>query len=61
MERERVKNTPKSQKHSQVEVVACWAHTEEASPAFKRLMALLLENKGGKRSDEQRDARKSPQ
>jgi len=51
----------KSQRESKIKLVTRWDYTEEASPAFKRLMALLLENKGGKRSDEQRDARKSPQ
>ena len=61
MERERVKNTPKSLKLSQIEVVTNWRHTDEASPAFRRLIALLLEDKEGKRSDEQGDARKSTQ
>ncbi len=51
----------KSHKHSQIEVVTNWQNTDEASPAFRRLIALLLEDKEGKRSDEQRDARKPPQ
>ncbi len=44
MEGQTVKNnTRKSHKHSQIEVVTNWQHTDEASPAFKRLMMLLLE------------------
>ena len=51
MERERVKNTPKSQKHSQIEVVTDWRHTKEISPAFKRLMILLLKPRNGQLSE----------
>ena len=51
----------KSQRESKIKLVTRWDYTEEPSPAFKRLIALLLEDKEGKRSDEQRDARKSPQ
>ena len=52
----------KNQRNSQIiKVVTRWDYTDEPSPAFRRLIALLLEDKGGKRSDEQRDARKSPQ
>ncbi len=36
----------KTKKSKEVIVLADWKHTEEVSPAFKRLMALLLENKG---------------
>lgn len=32
----------KSHKHSQIEVVTNWQHIEEVSPAFKKLMSLLL-------------------
>jgi len=32
----------KSQTGSQIKVVANWQHTQEASPAFKQLMMLLL-------------------
>ena len=49
------------QRGKEIKVVTNWQRTEEIPPAFKRLMALLLENKEGKRSDEQRDTRKSPQ
>lgn len=52
-------NSSKRQRNSQV--VARWDYVQETSPAFKRLMALLLEDKEEKRSDEQRDRRKSPQ
>jgi hypothetical protein len=38
-----VNNTLKSQKHSQVEVVIDWQHTQEITPAFRRLMMRLLE------------------
>jgi len=42
----------KSQRDSQsITVVTRWDYTEEVSPAFKRLIALLLEDKEGKRKD----------
>ena len=39
---QRVNNTRKSKKHSQIKVVTRWDYKEEVTPAFKRLMALLL-------------------
>ncbi len=47
MERQRVKNTPKSQKHSQIEVVTNWQHSKECNPLFGRLMSLLLQKPKG--------------
>lgn len=35
----------KSPPNSQIKVIANWQHTGEASPAFRRLMALLLQSK----------------
>jgi len=44
---------------NQIEVVTNWQHTDEASPAFKRLMMLLLKPKDNcpvetMRADEER-------
>lgn len=33
----------KNQKHGQIKVSVNWQHTEEISPAFKRLISLLLQ------------------
>ena len=45
----------KNQKHGQIKVSVNWKQTEEVSPAFKRLMRLLLqagnETKGDDRDD----------
>ena len=49
----------KSQRNSKITVITNWQHAQEVPPAFKRLMALLLEDKERERSDEQRDSRKS--
>ena len=56
MERQRVKNnTRKTQRDSQIiKVVTRWDYTEEPSPAFKRLMSLLLQ-KGKERKREVND------
>lgn len=35
-------NTRKNRRDSQIKVVTKWDYTEEPSPAFKRLMMLLL-------------------
>jgi len=41
-----------SQRHSQIKVATIWQPTQEVSPAFKRLMQLLLcANNGGKDGD----------
>lgn len=42
MERRAIKNTPKSHKNSQIEVVTNWQHTGQVSPQFRRLMLRLL-------------------
>lgn len=39
---QRVHNS-KNQRNSQINVVTRWDYTEEPSPAFKRLMSLLLQ------------------
>ena len=43
MESRKGKLRSKSQRNSQIKVVTSWQHTEEVPPAFKRLMALLLQ------------------
>jgi len=44
MERQSIKyTTRKSQRN--IQVVANWQHTQELTPAFRRLMVLLLEPK----------------
>jgi len=48
----------KRQTNSKITVIANWQHAQEVPPAFKRLMALLLEDKERERSDEQRDSTK---
>lgn len=45
----------KNQRNSQIKVVTRWQHIEEVSPAFKRLMSLLLQ-KGNERKKEVNDA-----
>ena len=57
MVRQTVKNnTRKKQKDSQTRVaVTNWHYTKEPSPAFKRLMSLLL-HKGNERKREVNDA-----
>ena len=47
----------KNQRDSQIKVVTNWQHTEEVSPALKRLMMLLLEPREKRRvnRDEQRN------
>jgi len=52
MEEHLVKN--KSQRDSQIKVITNWQHTEQPSPAFKRLMNLLLQ-KGKEREREGTD------
>jgi len=43
MEEQVVKNnTRKSQRDSQIKVTTSWQHTQELTPAFKKLMSLLL-------------------
>jgi len=37
--------------NTQVQVVTCWDYTEEASPAFKRLMLLLLKPLGNQSAE----------
>ena len=55
MEGQTVKNnTRKSQRNSQIKVVTRWDYTEEPSPAFKRLISLLLQ-KGSEAKTEGRD------
>ncbi len=49
----------KSQRNGRITVITNWQYAQEVPPIFKHLMALLLENKRGARSDEQRDSRKS--
>ena len=44
----------KNQKHGQIKVFVNWQHTEEVSPAFKRLISLLLQ-KGNEAKTEGRD------
>ena len=36
----------KSQRDSQIKVVTDWKYTQEISPAFRRLMMLLLKPRG---------------
>jgi len=48
----------KSQGNSKITVITNWQHAQEVTSAFKRLMALLLEDKEKERSDEQRDSTK---
>ena len=48
-----------SRRNSKIAVITNWQHAQEVSPAFKRLMALLLEDKEREISDEQRDSRES--
>lgn len=43
MEEQAVKNKKSSQRNTQIKVVTSWQHTQELSPAFRRLMRLLLE------------------
>jgi hypothetical protein len=50
---QRVHNS-KNQRDSQIKVVTRWDYTEEPSPAFKRLMSLLLQ-KGKERKREVAD------
>jgi len=50
---QRVHNN-KKQRHTQIKVVTRWDYTEEPSPAFKRLMSLLLQ-KGKERKREVAD------
>jgi hypothetical protein len=38
-------NSNKSQRDSQIKVVTNWQHTQEANPAFRRLMLLLLQER----------------
>ncbi|MBL7125150.1 MAG: hypothetical protein ISS51_03530 [Dehalococcoidales bacterium] len=55
MEGQTVKSKKSSQRDSQIKVVATdWHYTEEPSPAFKRLMSLLLQ-KGNERKREVND------
>jgi hypothetical protein len=49
----------KSPKDSKITVTTNWQHAQEVPPTFKRLMVLLLEDKGREIRDEQRDSRKS--
>ena len=49
----------KSQRNSRIVVITNWQHAQEVPPAFKRLMVLLLEDKGREIRDEQRNSRKS--
>ena len=51
----------KSQGDSKIVVITNWQHAREMSPTFKRLMALLLQDKGREIRDEQRNSRKSRQ
>lgn len=46
----------KNQKHGQIEVSVNWQHTEEVSPAFKRLMSLLLQKNNERKSEVNDDA-----
>lgn len=49
----------KRQRNSRIVVIANWQRAQEVPPAFKRLMALLLEDKGREIRDEQRVSRES--
>ena len=42
-----IQKPPMTKCKSQIEVVTNWQHTDEASPAFKRLMMLLLRERIG--------------
>lgn len=48
------------QRNCRITVITSWQRTQQVTPAFKRLLALLLEDKERERSDEQRDATESP-
>ena len=48
MEEQTVKSKKNSQRDSQIKVVTNWQHTDEVSPAFKRLMMLLLSDRSEK-------------
>ena len=45
----------KSKKHSQIQLVTSWKNTQEHSPAFKRLMLLLLKDRSKKSGVEKQD------
>ncbi len=47
--------TGMSQKDIQIRVVTNWQHTQELSPAFRRLMVLLLEPKHHEEGSEVKD------
>ena len=47
MERQTVKSKKGSQRDKPIKVSTNWRHTDEASPAFKRLMMLLLKERIG--------------
>lgn len=41
----------KNQKHGQIKVSVNWQHTEEMSPAFKRLISLLLQKSNERKKE----------
>ena len=54
MELSKDRLSSKNQRDSQIKVATDWRYTEEPSPAFKRLMSLLLQ-KGTERKREVND------
>ena len=42
---EEQRDKSKKQRNSQVKLITCWQNTQEVTPAFRRLMALLLQQK----------------
>jgi len=54
MESRKAKSS-KSQKDSQCKVITNWQHTQEVSPAFKRLMMLLLQERNGNGEQRRRE------
>ncbi len=59
MEEQRVKSKRSSQRDSRIRVVTNWQHTQEVSPAMRRLLMLLLRPRGNHpvetvRTDEER-------
>ncbi len=55
MEEQAIKSKKSSQRDSQIKVVTRWQHTQEPSPAFRRLTVLLLEPKHHEEGSEAKD------
>lgn len=46
----------RSRRNSRIEVCAYWQHTKAVSPAFVRLMALLLQERTGNEENTRRES-----